>query len=398
MIDRHLLPLLRRAADQFPVITLTGPRQSGKTTLARHAFPRHEYISLENPDQRAAALDDPRGFLDSLRSRAILDEAQRAPHLFSYLQQVVDDDPAPGRFVLTGSQNFLLLRSVSQSLAGRAAILHLLPLSLTELTGVAPLRLDRLGRWLPNPGGAPAGNLMETLFRGFYPRVHDRQLDPRLWFPSYRQTWLERDVRDIVNVGDLEAFGRFLRLSAGWNGQLLNLNALAADTGVSRTTARRWLSVLEAGFVVVRLRPHFRNFRKRLVKSPRLYFLDTGLLCSLLGIRSADELRFHSGRGAVFESFVAGELLKARFHAGQEPDIFFWRDSAGREVDFVIGAGSDLVAVEARSGQTVVSDFFKGLRYWRELTGDPGAKAALVYGGDRSYRQSGVVIHRWADI
>ena len=398
MIARHLRSALRAAARDAPVVTLTGPRQSGKTTLARTAFPRHDYASLEDPDLRTFALEDPRGFLDQYRRGVVIDEAQRAPDLFSYVQTLVDRDDRPGRFVLSGSQNFLLLRSISQTLAGRCAILHLLPFSFTELASLPAVDVSGLGRRIPRRRRVPEADLPDTLFRGFYPRIHDKKLDARRWLRDYHQTYVERDVRELVNVGDLEAFRLFVRLCAGRNGQLLNLSGLASDAGVTHTTARRWLSILEASFLVVRLRPHHRNFNKRLVKSPKLYFLDTGLLCYLLGIGSPAELRLHAARGNVFESFVLSELLKARLHRGDEAALYFWRDAAGHEIDFVIADGEDLTPVEVKSGQTVAGDFFAGLRFWRALAGDPAAPAALVYGGDRSFRREGFTVYRWSDL
>ena len=398
MIARHLRSVLREAARDAPVVTLTGPRQSGKTTLARTAFPRHDYASLEDPDLRTFALEDPRGFLDQYRRGVVIDEAQRAPDLFSYVQTLVDRDDRPGRFVLSGSQNFLLLRSISQTLAGRCAILHLLPFSFTELASLPAVDVSGLGRRIPRRRRVPEADLPDTLFRGFYPRIHDKKLDARRWLRDYHQTYVERDVRELVNVGDLEAFRLFVRLCAGRNGQLLNLSGLASDAGVTHTTARRWLSILEASFLVVRLRPHHRNFNKRLVKSPKLYFLDTGLLCYLLGIGSPAELRLHAARGNVFESFVLSELLKARLHRGDEAALYFWRDAAGHEIDFVIADGEKLTPVEVKSGQTVAGDFFAGLRFWRALAGDPAAPAALVYGGDRSFRREGFTVYRWSDL
>ena len=314
------------------------------------------------------------------------------------MQTFVDRHDEPGRFILSGSQNFLLSRSVSQTLAGRCAILHLLPFSFTELASLPALDVSGLGRRLPRRRRPAGTELMETLFRGFYPRIHDKRLDPRRWLRDYQQTYVERDVRELVNVGDLETFRLFVRLCAGRNGQLLNLSDLASDAGVTHTTARRWLSILEASFLVALLRPHHRNFNKRLVKSPKLYFLDTGLLCHLLRVRSPEELRAHASRGAVFETFVLSELLKARLHRGEEPDVHFWRDSAGHEIDFLIDDGETLTPIEAKSGQTVAGDFFAGLRYWRGLAGDPAAPAALVYGGDRSYRREGFTVYRWSDL
>ena len=284
MIARHMAKALKAAARQYPVVTVTGPRQSGKTTLVRATFPRYDYVSLEDPDQRAFAMEDPRGFLGQFAGKVVLDEVQRVPTLFSYIQGIADRQDRPGRFILTGSQNFLLLQRISQSLAGRCAILHLLPLSRAELAGKRIMDLSRIGH--PPRGlvkrssrSAREDQLFKMLLTGFYPRIHDQRLRPQQWLSNYYQTYLERDVRDILNVGDIETFGRFVRLCAGRCGQLLNLSSLTADAGVSHTTARRWLSILEASFVLSLLRPHHRNFNKRLVKSPKLYFLDTGLLC-----------------------------------------------------------------------------------------------------------------------
>ena len=239
---------------------------------------------------------------------------------------------------------------------------------------------------------------METLFRGFYPRIHDKRLDPQRWLPDYFQTYVERDVREIVNVGDIEMFGRFVRLCAGRNGQLLNLTSLANDCGITHTTAKRWLAILEASFLVFLLRPHHRNFSKRLVKTPKLYFLDSGLLCYLLRIRAPEDLRIHASRGSIFEGFVVAELLKNYLHAGREPDLYFWRDSAGHEIDLLIEHGQELVPVEIKSGQTVVSDFFAGIRFWRKLVDDERAPAALVYAGNRSFRRQRVTVYRWSDL
>lgn len=398
MIRRTLHTTLEDVARQYPVVTLTGPRQSGKTTLVREAFPDHEYASLEEPDVREYALSDPRGFLDQFTGRVILDEAQRAPDLFSYIQTLVDREDIPGRYVLSGSQNFLLLRSISQSLAGRSAILHLLPLSLGELEGRQPFPLDKLGHDLPAGRQESPAGVMEVLWRGFYPRIHDKGLDPATWYSGYYQTYVERDVREIVNVGDLESFGRFVRLCAGRNGQLLNLTSLGNDCGITHTTASRWLSILEASFLIHLLRPYHANFGKRLIKSPKLYFLDTGLLCYLLRIQSPEDLRLHAGRGAIFESFVIAELLKNFLHQGREADLYFWRDSAGHEIDAVIDRGRDRLAVEIKSAQTVVPDFFQGIEFWRKLLDAPETPAALVYGGERSYRRNGVAVYGWSSL
>lgn len=400
MIPRHLEPVLKKAARQCPVVSLTGPRQSGKTTLVRQAFPDHEYVSLENPERREFALRDAHGFLRQFGGKVILDEVQRTPDLFSYIQGVVDERGQAGQFVLTGSQNFLLLERISQTLAGRCATFHLLPFSRSELAGRPMTDLSRLGRHAPRRHGptaapAPGQTLFETLFAGGYPRIHDRKLDPQDWLRHYTQTYLERDVRDILNVGDLDSFGRFLRLCAGRSGHLLKLSELAADAGVSHPTAKRWLSVLQASFLVHLLQPHHRNFNKRLVKTPKLYFLDSGLLCYLLRIRSPDDLRIHAARGAVFESWVVSETIKDFVHRGLEADAYFWRDSSGHEIDLVIEQGTELTAIEVKSGETFAPDFLDGLRYWRSLTGRADAPLALVYGGDASYMREGAAVLSW---
>ena len=398
MIPRALEPILRQAAGSYPIVTLTGPRQSGKTTLVRAAFPDYAYASLEDPDRREFATSDPRGFLAQFTGPVVLDEAQRTPDLFSYIQTISDRDGMNGQFVLTGSQSFLLMRTISQSLAGRAAVLHLLPFSWAELQQRSPLSLEDVGRKVPHRSEAPDADLMDVLFAGFYPRIHDARLPPQDWLANYYRTYVERDVRELLNVGDLETFGRFLGLCAGRNGQLLNLSSLANDCGVSQPTARRWISVLEASFLVRLLRPHHRNYSKRLVKRPKLYFLDTGLLTYLLRIRSPDELRTHSSRGAIFESFVVSELMKNALNRGEEPDLHFWRDSTGHEVDLLLEHGGGLVPIEIKSGATLADDFFAGLRYWLDLAGTPDGPAALVYGGGPSVRRAGIGVYSWSDL
>jgi predicted AAA+ superfamily ATPase len=395
MIERTLARKLLEASRRYPVVTVTGPRQSGKTTLVRATFPSLAYVSLELPDQRAFALEDPRGFLAQFEGPVILDEVQRAPDLFSYIQVLVDERDRPGQFVLTGSHNFMLLRSISQSLAGRCAVLHLLPFSLSELTGRRALRLESLGSEQPRPTRRPRFAVLDVLFTGFYPRIHDRGLPPQDWLANYYQTYLERDVRSVLDVGDLETFGRFVRLCAGRNGQIVNLSALASDCGVTHTTARRWISVLEASFIILLLRPHHRNFGKRLIKSPKLYFLDTGLLSFLLRVRTPEDLHHHAARGAIFESFVVSELVKNFVHRGLPPDISFWRDATGHEVDVVVELGDTTVPVEIKSAQTVASDFFAGLDYFRRVSRCPEGPAALIHAGDRAFRQRAVVVYPW---
>ena len=372
MIVRDLTPRLFNAATQSPAITLTGPRQSGKTTLCRAMFPRHPYVTLEAPDEREFATDDPRAFLARFPNGAILDEVQRAPDLLSYLQGIIDDDPTPGRWILSGSQNLSLLESVSQSLAGRTEVHHLLPLTYGEI-----VRFNR----------HPA-SLDETLHAGGYPRIFDRELEPANWLRSYVATYLERDVRTISNVGDLAMFQRFVELCAGRTGQLLNHSSLAGDCGISQPTARAWLSVLEASFIVFRLPAFHANLRKRLVKMPKLYFHDTGLACWLLGIRQFEQLRSHPLRGQIFETWVVSETLKHRTNQGRTGGMWFYRDRNGVEVDLVVDRTPGLTLVEAKSSTTASSSLFDGVRrvrrYFDRL---PRPKdLAVAYGGDE-YQQ-----------
>jgi uncharacterized protein len=392
---RALAAKLRALASAFPAVYLGGPRQSGKTTLARAIFPAHPYVSLEDPDHREFAAADPRGFLARYPHGAVLDEIQRVPSILSYLQTLIDKNRKPGRFILTGSQQFLLMRGVSQSLAGRVAVVMLPPFSLAELTEVPHLHPDRLdvaGR----ARSSPAFALDWLLLHGLYPAVHDTGADATDWMGSYYRTYVERDVRELLAVGDLETFGRFIRLCAGRSGQLLNLSALGSDAGVTHTTARRWLSVLVTSGLVHLLQPHHANFSKRLIKSPKLYFLDPGLLCYLLRITRPEDVGTHPLRGAIFETFVVSELVKLFAAAGREPPLFFWRDQSGHEVDVVIDLGGRLIPVEIKSGMTVAGDAFAGLNYWLRLSGNVKARGVLVSGGDdMPYRRHGHLVRPW---
>ena len=381
MIYRKLTATLQRLAKTFPVIAITGPRQSGKTTLAKAVFADKPYITLEDPAERAFAFEDAKGFLHRFRDGAIFDEAQRWPDLFSYLQGMVDEESIPGKFILTGSQQFGLLAGVSQSLAGRVGMTALLPLSISEL-----------------PAASQSSQSLDTLIiKGSYPALHVRDISPADWFASYIATYIERDIRQVLRVHDLSVFQRFVRLCAGRNGQLLNLNALAGETGVSQKTARSWLSVLESSYIVHLLPPYFRNFGKRLVKTPKLYFLDQGLACWLLGIRSHEHLALHPMRGAIFESFIISEFLKSRYNRGLPPDLYFWRDNNGLEADIVFERGTKLQPVEIKSGQTITGDSIRaGLKAAR-FAGEEALQPWLIYGGDDSYERNGVTIMSWRD-
>ena len=373
MIKRDLSDRLLKAAHSWPSITLTGPRQSGKTTLCRTLFPQHPYVTLEALDVRIFATEDPRAFLAQFPEGAILDEIQRAPNLLSYLQGIIDEDPAPGRWVLTGSQNLALLESVSQSLAGRTAVHNLLPLSRGEATRFPshPLTID------------------ESLFTGSYPRIFDENLDPAEWLRSYATTYIERDVRLISNVNDLPAFQRFIALCAGRTAQLLNYSSLAADCGISQPTAKAWLGLLEAGFLVFRLPAHRANIRKRLVKMPKLHFYDTGLVCWLLGIRTSGHLRSHPLRGPIFETWLVSEIAKQLMHQGDFRGLGFYRDKNGVEADLVVGQPPDLALIEAKSAATAPTGVFAGISRVRNHLGSSArhCPGIVVYGGGDPQRR-----------
>lgn len=380
MFSRDLAPTLTRLAAGFPIVAVTGPRQSGKTTLARACFPDKPYVNLENPMERAFAEEDPQGFLARFRDGAVFDEAQRWPDLFSWLQILVDEQRAPGRFVLTGSQQFGLLSGVTQSLAGRAGMARLLPLSLGELPESATRELDA------------------CMVKGGYPALHAQPVTTEDWFASYVATYVERDVRQITRVQDLSAFQRFVRLCAGRSGQLLNLSALAGETGITHSTARAWLSVLEASDLVFLLPPYHRNFGKRLVKTPKLYFVDVGLACWLLGIRDAGVLALHPLRGALFETLVVGEFLKLRLHAGRPADLYFWRDNNGLEADLLFEREGRLQTVEIKSGRTVTSDYIRAGQRSTRFTAEEAWQPWLIYGGEDSFERSGVRVLGWRDV
>ncbi|MEM9830605.1 MAG: ATP-binding protein [Bacteroidota bacterium] len=378
MIQRMLSHTLRKAAEKMPIITITGPRQSGKTTLVRTVFPEHRYYNLEYPDTREYAIIDPRGFLNSA-PQMIIDEVQNVPNLTSYIQGIVDEEQRSAQFILTGSQNFSLAQSVSQSLAGRSTIFHLLPLSVTELQAA----------------GYPTETYLPWLYRGFYPRLYDQNLTPDEWLPDYIQTYLERDIRQITQVQNLTAFQIFLKLCAGRIGQLLNMASLANEVGVDVKTIKSWVSVLEASYIVFLLRPYYRNYGKRVVKTPKLYFYDTGLACSLLGIKNADQLASHYLKGELFESLIIAELQKHQYHKGWRPTNYFWRDNTGNEVDFLLEDGTTTQVAEIKSGQTIRADFFKGLNFYRKISSP--AASYLIYGGTESQNRSEHTVLGWVD-
>ncbi|MBI1321482.1 MAG: DUF4143 domain-containing protein [Candidatus Hydrogenedens sp.] len=368
MIKREIEAELRAAAAEYPVVTIVGPRQSGKTTLARLVFPDKPYYSLEEPDIRLQASEDPRGFLAGVPNGAVLDEIQRLPELLSYIQGLVDASPEPGRFVLTGSHQPQLHEAVSQSLAGRTAVLTLWPFSMPELKTYREA-------WSP----------FELMVTGGYPRVHDRQLDPRRFYNGYVQTYVERDVRILLELRDLDVFQKFLKLLAGRIGQLVNYSSLSNDVGVSVSTIKNWLSVLMATYLVVELQPYFENVSKRVVKSPKLYFTDVGLAAYLLGIHDADQAARDPLRGALFENLILTEVLKGAYNRGYRPQVYFYRDSNGNEVDLVIREGRRLIPIEIKSASTFTPDFIRGIRRLQEASPDAGPSGFVLYSGDRDF-------------
>lgn len=366
LIDRDISQTIQNFREWFPIVYLGGPRQSGKTTLLRHLLPELPYASLEDADARYRAEEDPRRFLNGFPKGAILDEAQRAPQLFNYLQGLVDADKNR-RFVLSGSQNFLLMESITQSLAGRVGILNLLPLSITEIE-----------RHSPTP------TLEEFVWKGGYPAIFgESAVPPEFFFDSYIQTYLERDVRLLKNVGDISQFGKFMRLCAGRVGQPLNLTNLATDTGAAPNTIKAWISVLEASYLIFKLPPYFENFNKRLIKTPKLYFFDTGLLCNLLGISSAPQLEKHHYFGNIVENAIIVELYKQRVNSGKRPKFWFWQDQKGNEIDLVLEENGALRAIEIKSSQTYNTRLASGLKLWQNLTSGSTENQFLIYAGEQ---------------
>lgn len=381
MIERNIIDKIQYLLKKYPVVTITGTRQCGKSTLLRNGFPTMRYVSLEDPDLREFAIDDARGFLNNFGTPLIIDEAQYAPKLFSYIQTRIDSENQTGMYILSGSHNFLLMESISQSLAGRTAILKMAPFSISELTH-ADL-LPELNEWL---------------FTGGFPRIYDKQINPVDFFPSYFQTYIERDVRLLRNINDLSHFVRFVKLCAARIGQLLNINALANECEVSAQTINSWLSVLETSYVIYLLKPYHNNFNKRLVKSPKLYFCDTGLAASLLGMENARQMDTHYLRGELFENMVIMEFIKQEYAQGREPNISFWRDSNQNEIDLLVERGLDLQAYEIKSSATMKTDYFKGLNKFAALAQLPKESLHVVYGGDVNYLTSFGDLISWKNI
>ncbi|MFH0796294.1 MAG: ATP-binding protein [Candidatus Omnitrophota bacterium] len=382
LIKRILSTKLKTLARKFPVITVVGPRQSGKTTLVKMAFPQMPYVSLEDLDTREFALSDPRGFLSTHHKGAIIDEVQRVPHLLSYIQTMVDKRQTGGQFILTGSQNILLQEKISQTLAGRTALLTLAPLSLEELIGTS--------YEMPNSE--------DYILKGFYPRIYDRKIPPHDWYPNYIQTYIERDARLIKNISDLNTFQKFVRMCAGRTGQALNLSSLGNDCGITHNTAKAWISVLESSYIIYLLKPYYKNFNKRLIRMPKLYFYDTGLVCALLGIQNKAQISVHYLKGSLFETFILSEIIKYRLNRGMEPSCYYWKDKTGHEIDCIIEMPDALLRVEIKSGKTITEDFFKGLKYWEILAGGESNGSFLIYNGDENQKRTLAQVLNWKSV
>jgi len=381
MIHRKARERLLHLSKTFRSVAVVGPRQSGKTTLCRAVFPGKPYVSLENPDVLEFAITDPRGFLSQYNNEngAILDEIQKAPHLFSYLQQILDDSNKKGLYILTGSNNFLLQENISQTLSGRIAYLQLLPLSLEEL----------------KPSNFLKNDYASHIITGGYPEVISEGINPTDWFPNYISTYIERDVRQLKNITNLSLFTKLLRMCAGRTGQILNMSSLANDCGIDQKTVASWLGILQSGYIIYLLKPYYNNFNKRIIKTPKLYFYDTGVACSLLGIKSEDQIAIHAAKGALFENLVVSELLKERFNVGESDNLFYWRDKTGNEVDIVAENEGILTAIEIKAGETINNDFFKGLNYFSALK-TPDTEMSVIYGGNQTQnRSTGITVKPW---
>lgn len=380
MIQRIAKTKLIELAGRFKAVAITGARQTGKTTLVKQVFKNKPYVSLENPDNRSFALEDPHGFLATYPNGAVLDEVQRTPELFSYLQEILDNSRVKGMFILTGSNNFLLQQKISQTLAGRIGIMHLLPFSISEL---------KKSRLLPVSDD-------ELMLNGFYPPVYDQQISPQDWCSNYIHTYIEKDVRQIKNITDLIIFERFVKLLAGRTTQELNYSALAAETGVDVKTIQSWIGILESSFIIHLLKPHYKNFNKTIVKRPKLYFYDTALVCYLLGIRDTLQLQTHPLRGHIFEGMVVTEMIKIRANQGLDSNLYYWRDKTGHEVDVIVDQGTSLIPIEIKSGMTFNIDFFKNINFWQTLSG--ADRSILLYAGQQTQQRSdGKMVLNWRE-
>lgn len=384
MISREIVPFIRSIEKQYPVLTIIGPRQSGKSTLCRTLYPNYTYVSLETSHEAELAANDPVGFFDKYNQSLIIDEVQRVPQLLSYIQSRVDEPNHPHQYILTGSHQLLLMEKVSQSLAGRTTLLKLLPFSQQECqTARAHTSLD------------------ETLYTGGYPRIYDKNLNPTQWLQQYIETYVERDVRLLLNISELDLFRKFINLCAGRVGQLINYSSLGNDCGISDVTAQKWLSLLKTSFISFTLQPHFRNFNKRIIKTPKIYFYDTGLLCALLQIHSQEILMNHPLRGCIFENYVVSEYYKHGYNLGKNPALYFWRDTKGHEVDLVIDEATRLFPIEIKSSQTHHQKFADNIHHLNELQNfqsDNGISGKIIYGGSDSFQSKNIQIQSWINL
>jgi len=378
-VVRSIIEQLKIYKSKYPILALTGPRQSGKTTLLRELFPDYTYLSLENPDLRTFAENDPNGFFDKYSQFCIFDEVQRVPQLFSYLQTIVDEKKIMGQFILSGSQNFHLIKNITQSLAGRVALFKLFPFDFTELH---------------------AANLMEDdyvkmLLRGFYPAIYDRDIPSQIFYSNYIQTYVERDITELVSIRDIRTFRTFLTLCAARAGQLLNLNSLAKDCGITQPTAKAWISLLESSYILFLVQPYYKNFDKRVIKSPKLYFYDTGLLCHLLKIKDSKQIKFNSYKGNLFENMIVAEYIKQNYHQNKMEEFWFWRDSGGHEVDLIRQDDDLLNVIEIKSTKTITSDLFKEMNYFEALAKSEIKSKTLIYAGDDDQKRTNASVLSW---
>jgi uncharacterized protein len=382
MIKRNLESQIKKYAGQYPVLSIVGPRQSGKTTLARYLFPNYRYVSLENLDTRSLAHDDPRGFLHDYPAPVIIDEIQRVPHLFSYLQEKVDQNQAPAQYILTGSQQFLLMESISQSLAGRVITFKLYPFTYNELYGRAEDKSLEEIFTIKKDVTCPSPGIEDILFTGMYPRIHDKKLSPRKWLENYVMTYIERDIRQLVNVNNLRTFENFLKIIASQSGQLINFSSLSGLAGISLPTVKNWISLLETSGIIFILQPHHRSFSKRVVKTPKLFFNDTGLLCFLLSVRDSRDLKSHPLFGNIFETFVISEFYKRIYHTAEIPPLYFWRDKTGNEIDLLVDFGNKLYPVEIKASRTYSASFKDNISKWLELKDNVQTEGLILFNGE----------------
>ncbi|HBM15205.1 MAG TPA: AAA family ATPase [Lentisphaeria bacterium] len=382
MIKREAEKTILEMAEQFKVVSVTGPRQSGKTYLVRALFPEKPYINLEEPDTRLFAIEDPRRFLQKYPDGAVIDEIQHAPELLSYIQSIVDVRRDTGIYIITGSQHFTMLEAISQSLAGRVGIIHLLPFSYMEL----------------HKAKVSSDNLEQTIFKGAYPPLYDQPLVPEKWLNSYISTYLERDVRKILNIKNLSIFQKFLSLCAGYSGQMINYSRIGADCGIDHNTVHSWMDILEESFLIFRLKPYYKNFRKRIVKMPKLYFYDTGLASRLIGIENSGQISTHPSRGFLFENWIISEFMKSRYNRGKDINLYFWRNNTGIEIDLIIDHPDGFIPVEIKSGSTFSRSWADSVIHWKEMAGNSPKNSFIIYGGNEFHTINDINIVPWQNI